>query len=376
MNIENYVKNILEEVQKEGIEALRRYSKKFDDYEGKFKVSEDELSTGDEIPEKDKETIDRIIKRVEKHHECQKRSDEFYQNKGSLYGLIYRPIERIGIYVPGGKSLVSSLIMSGVPANVAGVDEVVISSPPKDGKLDPYFLYTAKTLGFSDIYKIGGIQAIASMAYGVCSENVDKIIGPGNKYVNEAKRQLFGTVGIDCLAGPSEICIIADETAETDNIISDLEAQLEHGESSKAWLLTTAKDLKESVGDGRDRIEISLKDDLVGCVEKANEIAPEHLQINTELPMRLIDEVKNAGAVYLGNYTPAAAADYFLGVNHVLPTGKAAKFHSVLNVMDFMKPISFAHVDKKEYSDNFKLGVRMAKIEDMEKHKKSMEERI
>lgn len=373
MDVNRYVSKILTDIEEEGLKAVKRYSKEFDDYTGKIKVEEEELQKGEEIPDEDKKVIDKITARVEENHRVHKRSDDLYQKNGSLYGLISRPIERVGLYVPGGKSLPSSLIMCGVPAKIAGVDEVVVASPPNQVEIDPYVLYTAKSLGFTEIYKLGGIQAIASMAYGIGMKKVDKIFGPGNRYVNEAKRQLFGTVGIDSLAGPSEICIIADETADERQIIADLEAQLEHGSSSIAYLLTTSERLAEKVE--RQRVKVSLKDDLKQCTEKANEVAPEHLEVVTQEPMDLLDDIQNAGAVYMGEYTPAAAADYFLGTNHVLPTGKAARYQSVLTVRDFMKEISFAYVGRDEYTEDVDLGVRMADIEKMEEHKRSLEAR-
>ncbi len=372
MELEEYVGKILKEIEEDGIDAVKRYSKKFDDYEGRLRLKQDEFEEFD-IPEEDKEAIDRVIKRVERNHKKQKRIDNLYQKNGSLYGLIYRPLERVGLYVPGGRSLPSSLIMCGVPAKIAGVEEIVVTTPPTDGKIDPYVLYTARSLGFTEIYKLGGIQAIASMGYGIGMEKVDKIFGPGNKFVNEAKRQLFGTVGIDGLAGPSEICIIAYKTAEEEQVISDLKAQVEHGDSSKAWLLTTSDQLAYEVE--MEQVEVISEDSLKGCVERANQLAPEHLQILTKDPLALVDDIRNAGAVYLGEYTPAAAADYFLGVNHVLPTGTSARYGSVLTVDDFMKPISFACASRDDYMDDLDSGVRLAEIEKMEEHKRSLEAR-
>ncbi len=374
MDIENHVAKILEEIKQDGKSAVKKYSKKFDDYEGPLKVEDAKIRDA-EIPEEDKIAIDRAIDRIRKHHQRQKRTDELYQERGSMYGLVYRPIERVGIYVPGGKSLISSLIMCAIPAKIAGVEDIAIATPPNKDGLSQHFLYTAKTLGVSEIYSVGGVQAIGAMAYGVGMEKVDKIFGPGNEFVNEAKKQLFGKVGIDSLAGPSEICIIADDSADKELVISDLKAQMEHGVSSKAWLLTTSEELKRSIDAEENGIKISFKQDINECIDKANEIAPEHLQINTEEPLKLTDKIKNAGAIYLGEYTPAAAADYFLGVNHVLPTGKAARFDSVLNVMDFMKTISFASIDKEEFLKDVDIGVKMAEIEDMTDHKKSLEER-
>ncbi|WP_461866583.1 histidinol dehydrogenase, partial [Thermococcus sp.] len=196
---------------------------------------------------------------------------------------------------------------------------------------------------------------------------------PGNKFVNEAKRQVFGVVGIDSLAGPSEIAVIADETADKEYVLYDLLSQLEHGKDSKAWLLTTSKELAEYCR--RNGIEVILCESLEECAEKANEITPEHLEIITKEPLKLVDLIENAGAIYLGEYTPVPAADYFLGVNHVLPTGGAAKFSGVLTVMDFMKRISLAYVSRDEYLQERYLGIRLAEIEGLELHKKALEVR-
>ncbi|AFK23226.1 histidinol dehydrogenase [Pyrococcus sp. ST04] len=374
MELEAYVREILEDIKRRGIEALKEYSRKFDNYEGPFRVSDEEFEEAEsQISDRDKEIIKRTIERIKKYHLTQLPRDKLLIRNGSLYGIIYRPIRRIGIYVPGGKPLPSTLMMVGVPARIAGVKEIVVTTPPKEGKVNPYILYVAKLLGISEVYKLGGIQAIAAMAYGVGMRKVEKIFGPGNKFVNEAKRQVFGIVGIDSLAGPSEIAVIADETANKEYVLADLLSQLEHGKDSKAWLLTTSKELAEFCS--RNGIEVILCKTLEECAERANEIAPEHLEIITKDPLLLLDLIENAGAVYLGPYTPVPAADYFLGVNHVLPTGGAAKFMGVLTVLDFMKPISLAMVDREEFLRERYLGIRLAEIEGMDMHKKSMEVR-
>ncbi|NJE47717.1 histidinol dehydrogenase [Thermococcus sp. GR7] len=372
--LESYVAGILRDIRERGIEAVKEYSKKFDGYEGEFLVSEEEFEEAERlIPEKDKEIIKRTIERIRFYHEKQLENDKLYIKNASLYGIIYKPIRRIGIYVPGGKPLPSTLMMVGVPAKIAGVKEIAVTIPPKNGKVNPYVLYVAKLLGIKEVYKLGGIQAIGAMAYGIGMKKVDKIFGPGNKFVNEAKRQVFGVVGIDSLAGPSEIAVIADESANKEYVLYDLLSQLEHGKDSKAWLLTTSRELAEYCN--RDGIEVVLCKSLAECAEKANEIAPEHLEIITENPMGLVDLIDNAGAIYLGEYTPVPAADYFLGVNHVLPTGGAAKFSGVLTVMDFMKRISLAYVSREEFLAERYLGIRLAEIEGLEMHKRSMEVR-
>ncbi len=263
--------------------------------------------------------------------------------------------------------------MVAVPARIAGVKEIAAMVPPKGGKVNPYVLYVAKKLGISEVYKLGGVQAIGAMAYGIGMRKVDKIFGPGNRFVNEAKRQVFGVVGIDSLAGPSEIAVIADETAEKEYVLADLLSQLEHGKDSKAWLLTTSRELAEYCS--REGIEAILCESLEECAEKANDIAPEHLEVMTENPMGLVELIENAGAVYLGSYTPVPSADYFLGVNHVLPTGGTARFSGVLTVMDFLKPITLAMVSRGEFLEERGLGIRMAEVEGMELHRRSMEVR-
>ena len=374
LELESYVAQILKDIRERGIEAVKEYSRKFDGYDGEFLVSEKEFEEAErQIPEKDKKIIKRTIERIRFYHEKQLESDKLYIKNASLYGIIYKPIRRIGIYVPGGKPLPSTLMMVGVPAKITGVKEIAVTTPPKNGKVNPYILYVAKLLGIKEVYKLGGIQAIGAMAYGIGMKKVDKIFGPGNKFVNEAKRQVFGVVGIDSLAGPSEIAVIADETADKEYVLYDLLSQLEHGKDSKAWLLTTSKELAEYCR--KDGIEVVLCESLEECAEKANEIAPEHLEIITKEPLKLVDLIENAGAIYLGEYTPVPAADYFLGVNHVLPTGGAAKFSGVLTVMDFMKRISLAYVSRGEFLSERYLGIRLAEIEGMEMHKKSMEVR-
>lgn len=373
MELERYVRDMLDEIRTEGIQAVRKYSKRFDGYDGGFRVEESEFESADSIDEKDKEIIDRAIQRIRRVHEEQAESSKSISIDDSTFELLKVPIERVGIYVPGGKPLPSTLMMVGVPAAIAGVEEIVVTTPPSDGRIDPCILYIAKELGIDEVYKLGGVQAVGAMAYGIGMKKVDKIFGPGNKYVNEAKRQVYGEVGIDCLAGPSEVAVIADKRAEIDWVITDLKSQLEHDEDAKAWLLTTSASLAKKVKD--ERITVKLCKDVKECIEESNDLAPEHLEILTENPRSLLRYVKNAGAVYLGEYTPATAADYFLGVNHVLPTGRAAKFGSVLTVEDFVKSISVAEAGKDDFMKDRELGIRLAEIEKMEYHRKSMEVR-
>ena len=374
MNLQRYVSEILEDLKINGLDAVKKYSQKFDNYQDEIFLREEEWNVESEIPQSDKNAIKQIIKRLQDYHSKQKTEDLMYKNEyGSIYGLIKVPIDRIGVYVPGGKPLPSSLLMVAVPAQIAGVRDIIITSSPKDGKINPYIIYIAKELGIKEIYKVGGIQAIAAMAYGIGMKKVDKIFGPGNQYVNEAKRQVFGDVGIDSLAGPSEVCVIADETADKDYVLNDLLSQLEHGAESKAFLVTTSKQIYDYCQ--KEGIDRYFCKDIFECADKANEIAPEHLEILTKEPELILSLIRNAGAVYLGEYTPVPAADYFLGVNHVLPTGKAARFSSVLNLNDFVKYMTVAKVTKEEFLKERYLGIRMAEIEGMLQHKKSMEVR-
>ncbi|HCZ06345.1 MAG: histidinol dehydrogenase [Thermotogota bacterium] len=367
------VTEIIERVRVEGEKALKEFSRRFDGYDGPIKVQEEELENSSVVSDEDREIIERIIERVKDYHVRQLPRDELYVKNGSVYGLVYRPLRRIGIYVPGGKPLPSSLIMTAIPARIAGVEEIVVVSPPRDGKLNPHLLYVARRLGISEIYKIGGAHAVAAMAFGVGMKPVEKIFGPGNKYVNEAKRQVFGVVGIDSLAGPSEVCVVADDSADERYVIADLLSQKEHDVDAKAWLLTTSVHLAERCK--VPGISVKLMKTLEECIDEVNSIAPEHLEIITKDPLSLLERVRNAGAVYIGPYTPVAAADYFLGVNHVLPTGGAAVYSSVLTVFDFMKRMTVASVSREEFMGNRYLGVRMAQIEGMEAHRRSLEVR-
>ncbi len=374
LKLEEYVSNILRDLRERGMSALREYSMKFDNYHSDFRVRREEFEEAERsISSRDRKIIDCILERIETHHRKQLQGDIIEIRGSSLYGVTYRPLRRIGIYVPGGKPLPSSLMMVGIPAKIAGVREMVVTTPPKSGKINAHVLYVASRLGIKEVYKIGGIQAIGAMAYGIGMKKVDKIFGPGNNFVNEAKRQVFGVVGIDRLAGASEIAIIADNSANREYVLYDLLSQLEHGKDSRAYLFTNSHLLASYCK--RPGIQVCLCNNLKECAQKVNEIGPEHLEIITQEPMKLATLIENAGAIYLGEYTPVPAADYFLGVNHVLPTGGAARFSGVLTIMDFLKPITIVQVSREEFLKNRELGMRMAEIEDMKLHRKSLEVR-
>ncbi len=374
MNTSEYVNNIIEDIRKRGIDALKFYSEKFDKYSGDFKVNEDEFDEAERlIPYEDIKVIEKTYERIYDNHKKQIYPDIFSFKNSSMYGIIYKPIKRIGEYIPGSKPLPSTVMMITAPAKIAGVGEIVLTSAPVQNKLNPYVLYIAKFLGISEVYKIGGIQAIAAMAYGIGMKNVDKIFGPGNIYVNEAKRQVYGIVGIDGLYGPSEICVLADSDANPEYILSDLRSQLEHGETSKSWIVTTNKKTGEYVNDRK--IEVKIFESMEQCIDCVNDLAPEHLEIMVKEPMGVVEKIENAGAIYIGDYTPVPSCDYFTGVNHLLPTGRTAKFSSALTVTDFMKKTSFAYNSREDFMENRYLGMRLAEIENMNFHKQSMEVR-
>lgn len=371
MNINTYVFNIIKSIKENGIEELKRYNKEFDDYDGEIYLSNEELNSDEKIEPKIAKNIDEVIMRIEDFHARQKYIDIQYQKNNSYYSLNVVPIEKIGIYIP--KDLVSTLIMTAVPAKLSNVSSITVCTPPCNYELFPYIIYICKKLGIKNIYKIGGIQAITAMTYGIGIEKVDKIFGPGNKYVNEAKRQVFGDVGIDSLAGPSEICIIADDSARKEYVYNDLLSQIEHGNDSKAYLLTNSKDIYEYCN--KERIERYFLNNIMDSINIVNEIAPEHLQIMTEYNDKIASRIKNAGAIYKGNFTPVPSADYFLGTNHVLPTGKTARFTSMLTLFDFIKFVPVCSLSKEEFYNNRELGMNLAKLEKMNQHSKSLEVR-
>jgi len=371
------VSNILEQLQTRGEEALRSLSERLDGYSGPWKLSEEEkqvLREENPICEHDRQLFERVIARLQRYHERQKPRDDLYLEGDSLLGMVYRPVQRIGVYVPGGKPLPSTLLMVAIPALIAGVEQIAVCTPPWNGSLHPVMLYLADRLGISEIYRLGGAQAIGAMAYGIGMQKVDKIFGPGNRFVNEAKRQVFGVVGIDSLAGPSEICVIADESAPEEYVRNDLLSQREHGEDSRAWLLTDCPRLASAL-ECETSIEVCLLPDLDSCVQKANNIAPEHLEIITANPYTLLPGIRNAGAIYLGPNTPVPAADYFLGSNHVLPTGGTARSGSMLGVVDFLKRSALASLSNAELLKERELGMRMATIEGLEFHRRALEVR-
>ena len=363
---ENIVNDIIDNVRKNGDKAVFEYTLKFDKSElnaSNIRVTEDEIKEAyKELDPKFVEVMKKSAENIRVFHEKQKRNSWIdTREDGSILGQRILPIEISGVYVPGGKAAYpSSVLMNVVPAKVAGVERIVMCTPPgKDGKVNPGTLVAADIAGVTEVYKVGGAQAIAAMAFGTESiPKVDKITGPGNIFVALAKKACFGHVSIDSIAGPSEILVVADETANARYVAADLLSQAEHDELASAILVTTSEKLANDVSveiegflkelSRTDIIKKSLDnygyifiaDDMDAAVDAANAIASEHIEIITKNPYEVMTKIKNAGAIFLGAYSSEPLGDYFAGPNHILPTNRTARFFSPLNVDDFMKKTS------------------------------------
>lgn len=363
---EQGVAEILDHVRSEKDAAVFTYTEKFDGAKidaSNIKVTEEEIKEAYElVGEELTDIIRKALFNIRDYHERQ-RQNSWFESKpnGTMLGQKVTPLQRVGVYVPGGKAAYpSSVLMNIAPAKAAGVDEIVMVTPPgKDGKVTPTTLVAAHEAGADVVYKVGGAQAIAALAYGTESiPKVDKIVGPGNIYVALAKRAVYGHVSIDAIAGPSEILVIADETANPRYVAADLLSQAEHDELASAILVTTSQELAEKVSEEVDgflnelsRSEIIRKsldnygyilvaDTMEEVIDIANEIASEHLEIQTKNPYDIMTRIRNAGAIFIGEYSSEPLGDYFAGPNHVLPTNGTAKFFSPLSVDDFIKKSS------------------------------------
>ncbi|MCM8798957.1 MAG: histidinol dehydrogenase [Candidatus Omnitrophica bacterium] len=307
-----------------------------------------------------------------------KKSWRMRTEEGIILGEEVFPLKRIGIYIPGGTApLISTVYMTVIPARIAGVEEIVLATPPgKDGFINPYILVVASLLKIKEIYKIGGAQAIAALAFGTKTiRRVDKIFGPGNLYVTEAKRQVFGYVGIEMLAGPSEVVIIANRFSNPLYVVADLKAQAEHA-GGLSFLITTSKSLAKVVKKEVESGYLVLVNNLDEAIELVNQIAPEHLEILVQNPRRIIKRIRNAGCIFVGPYTPVAVGDYVAGPSHVLPTGGRARFFSALGVDDFMKRNHLIIYSRKALEKVKGLVETMGGIEEMEKHIDSLRVRF
>lgn len=376
------VKNIIKDIKEKGDDALISYTNKFDSpliTLDNIKVSEKEIEDGyNAISDELRETFKIAKERIYNFHMHQKEETWTYEKNGEILGQKVTPLENVGVYVPGGKAAYpSTVFMDVVPAQVAGVKNIIMTTPcNKEGKVSDVVLAAAYILGIKDIFKCGGTQAIAAMALGTKTiKKVDKIVGPGNIFVALAKKELFGKVSIDSVAGPSEILVIADENANPKFVAADLLSQAEHDEIASSILLTNSKVLAENVQEQiktfteqLDRKEIINKsldnyggiiitDTIDTAIDISNEIAPEHLELAVKDPFNYVDKIKNAGAMFLGNYSAESLGDYMAGPNHVLPTIHTAKFFSPLSVYDFIKRTSIIYFDKDAFN---KIGKNVA----------------
>ena len=397
-DIQKLVKKIIVDVQKNGDKAVIKYTKKFDSVElKKIRATKKEIESSAKKVDADfMKALKISAKRIRKFHEKQKESSWQFTEDGITLGQIIRPLERVGVYIPGGKAAYpSTVLMSVIPAQIAGVTEIALCVPNLEGRIDPYVAAAIRLLGVTEVYKIGGAQAVAAMAYGTKTiSKVDKIVGPGNIYVAAAKRMVFGQVGIDMIAGPSEILIIADKTADPAFIAADMLSQAEHDEMASSILVTDSKPLADNVNAElakqtrqlirKEIAKISLKNygaiiitkNMDSAVGLANCIAPEHLEIMTKRPSKLVSKIKNAGAIFLGEWTPEPLGDYAAGPNHTLPTGGTARFSSPLGVYDFIKRTSLLNFSKSGFMGLAKTVETFADVEGLEAHGNTIRERL
>jgi len=391
------VTEIIRDVTIKGDEALFDYTAKFDGHEltaATVEVTAKERTEAlARVAPEDLEVIKLSARRIENYHRHQVTQGYMVNNENGVeLGQIVLPLRRVGIYAPGGKaSYPSTLLMAAIPARIAGVEEIILVSPSKDGQLNPLIAAAAEISGVQRIFKIGGAQAIAALAYGTKTiPPVDKIVGPGNAYVAMAKKLVFGQVGIDMIAGPSEVVVIADKTANASFIAADMLAQAEHDEMAAAVLLTPLPDLARDVSKEIDRqlkilsrkkiMEGSLNKygaiiittDIAQAVELANLFAPEHLELMVENPAEIFKQVRNAGSVFLGSFTPEALGDYIAGTNHILPTQGTARFSSPLGVYDFYKRMSVLSFSPEAFGRLAKQTARFAEIEGLDAHANSV----
>ena len=395
------VREIIGGVIELGDQALIEYTKKFDRVSltpDTLRFTQSELKEqAAQVSDKDRSALELAVTRIKSYHEKQLPDDTFWTDESGVeLGWRWSPVSAAGLYVPGGlASYPSSVLMNAIPAKVAGVKRLAITVPTPDNKVNPMVLLAAQLSGVDEVYRVGGAQAIAALAYGTKTiEPVDKITGPGNAFVAAAKRQVFGKVGIDMIAGPSEILVIADKTSRPDWIALDLLSQAEHDENAQSILITDSDDVIKAV---TEKIEINLqnlsRNEIAGkswknngaiikvpnfemAAELSNRLAPEHLELCVSDPENLAKKISNAGAIFLGHWTPEAVGDYVTGPNHVLPTARSARFSSGLSVMDFLKRTTLAKVSRDALLKIGPSAVTLANSEGLECHGLSISERI
>ena len=401
IDVDVSVREIIGGVIEFGDQALIEYTKKFDRISlttDTLRFTQSELKEqAAQVSDKDRSALELAVTRIKSYHEKQLPDDTFWTDESGVeLGWRWSPVSAAGLYVPGGlASYPSSVLMNAIPAKVAGVKRLAITVPTPDNKVNPMVLLAAQLSGVDEVYRVGGAQAIAALAYGTKTiEPVDKITGPGNVFVAAAKRQVFGKVGIDMIAGPSEILVIADKTSRPDWIALDLLSQAEHDENAQSILITDSDDVINAV---TEKIEINLqnlsRNEIAGkswknngaiikvpnfemAAELSNRIAPEHLELCVSDPENLVKKISNAGAIFLGHWTPEAVGDYVTGPNHVLPTARSARFSSGLSVMDFLKRTTLAKVSRDALLKIGPSAVTLANSEGLECHGLSISERI
>ncbi len=377
------VHRIINDVRENGDKAVVKYTRRFDKAKllpKDLRVSASEINGSYQNIDTDFiASLKRIISNIEKFHKRQlPKAWKMKFEEGVQLGEIYRPIESVGIYVPAGTApLVSSVYMSVLPAKIAGVRKIVLATPPdKSGNVDPHILAVANLLKVDEVYKIGGAQAVAALAFGTKSvPKVDKIVGPGNDYVTEAKRQVFGYVDIDMLAGPSEVVILANQFSDKDYVLHDLKAQAEHLKGL-AVLVTTSKKFARAVKKEMTQGHIVLAKNIKQAAEIINRIAPEHLEILVKRPNRVLKFIKNAGAIFIGPYSPVCLGDYVAGPSHVLPTGGTARFFSGLGVRSFIKSTHTIYYPRKALEKEQSAIDKITKIEGLKEHGESFNIRL
>jgi len=401
-DVDQIVRDILERVRTEGDSAVLAYTRKFDRLDAAamadLKVSDAEIETAlTEVPQETLDALQLAHDRIRSHHARQMPKDDRYTDAiGVELGSLWTAVEAVGVYVPGGlASYPSSVLMNVVPARVAGVERIVMVVPSPDGVLNPLVLAAAKVSGVSEIYRIGGAQAVAALAYGTETiAPVAKIVGPGNAFVAAAKRRVFGTVGIDMIAGPSEVLILADGGNNPDWLGADLLAQAEHDTAAQSILITDSAELADEVekaveaqlktlpredvarASWQDYGAIILVEDLDRAMPLANRIAPEHLELAVADPEALLSKVRNAGAVFLGHYTPEAIGDYVGGSNHVLPTARSARFSSGLSVLEFVKRTSILKCNPDNLRQLGPAAIALGESEGLSAHARSVSIRL
>jgi histidinol dehydrogenase len=396
INIDESVKNIISDIINKGDRALFEFAKKFDN----TSINQSNILISNKVKKlyKDKiepETLSAFkvaIQNITKFHEKQKPSDYEIINKGSKTSSVWKPIQSVGLYIPGGKAVYpSSLLMNVIPAKVAGVERIVAVTPVQSDKINPYILALLDELCINEVYQVGGAHAIAALAYGTNSiKPVNKIFGPGNAYVASAKKQVYGKVGIDLIAGPSEIIVVADNNNKPHWVAADLIAQAEHDENAQSILITDDEEFsnkvifslknltanlpkKEIIENSLNNCGVIIINDNFYNIEKLIDyIAPEHLHLQNKSRYEILKKINNSGSIFVGEYSSEAFGDYIVGTNHILPTSGTSKFSSGLGVLDFMKRTSIIEMDKTGYQINQENVSKMAEIEQLEGHKLSV----